>query len=197
MSNYTMSPVVNGEKKQMIVKVGDTLPIGAIIGFDTTQTIPNGWEYYAENQIKKIAPVTPPNGLLENTYGTSQTNGYAQEYINSFTNYSTTTEQVVGKWTDGKTLYRKVVTGTTGTKNISNFINLISNVEYFEMENFLINTNGVLRPYMYYIDFFDSTTVRQSIDICTYNNGIAYRVMADSVASKPFIAVFKYTKKNV
>ena len=35
-------------------------------------------------RIKKIAPVTPPNGLLENTYGTSQTNGYTQEYINNY-----------------------------------------------------------------------------------------------------------------
>lgn len=86
MSNYTMSPVVNGEKKQMIVKVGDTLPIGAIIGFDTTGTIPDGWEYYAENQIKKIAPVTPVNGNIKNTYGTSQTDTYAQEYINGIDN---------------------------------------------------------------------------------------------------------------
>lgn len=82
MSNYTMSPVVNGEKKQMIVKVGDTLPIGAIIGFDTTGTIPDGWEYYAENQIKKIAPVTPANGNIKNSYGTSQTDTYSQEYLN-------------------------------------------------------------------------------------------------------------------
>ena len=36
-------------------------------------------------RIKKIAPVTPPNGLLENTYGTSQENGYTQEYINEKT----------------------------------------------------------------------------------------------------------------
>ena len=82
MSNYTMSPVVNGEKKQMIVKVGDTSPIGGIIGYDTTQTIPDGWEYYAENQIKKIAPVTPANGNIKNSYGTSQTDTYSQEYIN-------------------------------------------------------------------------------------------------------------------
>lgn len=43
MSNYTMSPVVNGEKKQMIVKVGDTLPIGTEVDYDGT-SVPNGWE---------------------------------------------------------------------------------------------------------------------------------------------------------
>lgn len=67
----------------LVVKVGDTLPIGAIIGFDTTGTIPNGWEYYAENQIKKISPTTPANGNIENQYGTSQTNAYSEEYSNN------------------------------------------------------------------------------------------------------------------
>jgi hypothetical protein len=86
MADYYLSPVVDGETFEPLVKVGDTLPIGAIIGFDTTQTIPNGWEYYAENQIKKIAPVTPANGNIENTYGTSQENTYAQSYINTALN---------------------------------------------------------------------------------------------------------------
>ena len=88
----------NGEYKDIVVKVGDTLPIGTIIGFDTTQTIPNGWEYYAENQIKKIAPVTPPNGLLENTYGTSQTNGYSQEYINDLVNVISATTTTLSNY---------------------------------------------------------------------------------------------------
>lgn len=33
-------------------------------------------------RIKKIAPVTPANGNIENSYGTSQTDTYSQEYIN-------------------------------------------------------------------------------------------------------------------
>ena len=129
MSYYTLDPVVNGQRKQQVVKVGDTLPTGAIIGFDTTQTIPDGWEYYAENQIKKIAPVTPANGNISNQYGTSQTDTYSQDYINKFTDYSTT-EQVVGKWTNGKPIYRKVIDSTTFTTdyyyvgaNIENFVN--------------------------------------------------------------------------
>jgi len=46
MSNYTMAPVVNGEKKQMIVKVGDTLPIGAEVDYEGS-VVPNGWEEVA------------------------------------------------------------------------------------------------------------------------------------------------------
>ena len=35
-------------------------------------------------RIKKIAPVTPANGNIENSYGTSQTDTYSQEYLNEF-----------------------------------------------------------------------------------------------------------------
>lgn len=37
-------------------------------------------------RIKKIAPVTPANGNIENSYGTSQENTYSQEYINGAIN---------------------------------------------------------------------------------------------------------------
>lgn len=36
-------------------------------------------------RIKKIAPVTPANGNIKNSYGTSQTDTYSQEYINDVT----------------------------------------------------------------------------------------------------------------
>ena len=36
-------------------------------------------------RIKKIAPETPANGNIENSYGTSQTDTYSQEYINGKT----------------------------------------------------------------------------------------------------------------
>ena len=106
MSYYTLDPVVNGQRKQQVVKVGDTLPVGAIIEYDTSGTIPEGWEIYTTGKIKKIAPVTPANGILSNQYGTSDKDGYTQEYMNKVTDYSTT-EQVVGKTSDGKKIYRK------------------------------------------------------------------------------------------
>lgn len=34
-------------------------------------------------RIKKISPTTPANGNIENQYGTSQTNAYSEEYVNS------------------------------------------------------------------------------------------------------------------
>ena len=49
------------------------------------------------------------NTEIDNEYGTAINRGYSQEYINKATNYSTT-EQVIGKWINGKPLYRKVIT---------------------------------------------------------------------------------------
>jgi hypothetical protein len=107
----------------LVVKVGDTLPIGAIVEYDTSETIPNGWEIYTSGKIKKISPTTPANGNIENQYGTSQTNAYSEEYSNNtfatkdVENYSTT-ETRIGTW-DGKPLYRKVVTFNSPTGSTS------------------------------------------------------------------------------
>lgn len=72
MSNYTMSPVVNGEKKQMIVKVGDTLPIGTEIDYEGS-VVPDGWE-----EVDEITE------LLGNT-GLTQGNSY--QLSDNITNY--------------------------------------------------------------------------------------------------------------
>ena len=33
-------------------------------------------------RIRKVSPVTPANGNIENSYGTSQTDTYSQEFLN-------------------------------------------------------------------------------------------------------------------
>lgn len=104
-------------------------------------------------RIKKIAPVTPANGNIENTYETSQTNGYSQEYINKFTDYSTT-EQVIGKYL-GKPLYRKVIETTNpvvstdgGTQ--SRTIAVDPNIEFIYIESAIMisSTNTYTTPTM-------------------------------------------------
>ena len=68
-------------------------------------------------RIKKTSQYIEGGASLSNVYGTSQSNGYTQDYINGLNTYSTT-EQRIGTWL-GKPLYRKVFTGTTST-TISN-----------------------------------------------------------------------------
>ena len=79
----------NGTYKDIVVKVGDTQPIGTIVDYDGAE-VPNGWE-----------EVDDPN------------------------DYSTT-EQRVGKWIDGKPLYRKVIELTTTQNNDTKTYNLSS-----------------------------------------------------------------------
>lgn len=84
----------NGEYKDIVVKVGDTSPIGLVADYDGS-VVPDGWE-----------EVTDPN-----------------EY--------STTEQVVGKWIDGKPLYRKVITGSS--TNVDTLFNIDHNISNPEM----------------------------------------------------------------
>ena len=136
-------------------------------------------------RIKKISPTTPANGNIENQYGTSQTNAYSEEYSNntfatkdvattsanglmSSTDKAkldngevySTTEQVIGKWIDGKPLYRKTIYSTAKTGSLS-----LSNVDFLRWKNFnaFVN-NEILFPDARYIsstdklDFFVSKT---------------------------------------
>ena len=88
----------NGEYKDIVVKVGDTSPIGLVADYDGS-VVPNGWEQ-----------VDDPN-----------------EY--------STTEQVVGKWINGKNIYRKCYEFTT----LANFYNIESGKEQ------IISITGIIQ----------------------------------------------------
>ena len=64
MSYYTIDPVVNGQRKQQVVKVGDTLPVDSIIDYDG-DSVPSGWE-----QVDEVESFTYTftNGLVLNFY---------------------------------------------------------------------------------------------------------------------------------
>lgn len=74
-------------------------------------------------RIKKTSQYMQGGASLSNVYGTSDSNGYTQEYINGLETYSTT-EHRVGTWIDGKPLYSRwfstTLTGTpsSGVKRI-------------------------------------------------------------------------------
>lgn len=62
-------------------------------------------------KIRKTQQSASVIAQVNDSYSTSKTNTYSCDYINKINNYSTE-EQVVGKWIDGKPIYRKVVEGT-------------------------------------------------------------------------------------
>ena len=83
-------------------------------------------------KVKQIGTVVPNNAEILNEHSTSTKDVYACDYINNISDYSTE-EQVVGRWIDGKPLYRKVIekTNTQGSTitiphNILNIDKIIS-----------------------------------------------------------------------
>lgn len=58
-------------------------------------------------RIKKTSQYIEGGASLSNVYGTSDSNGYTQEYINNLETYSTT-ETICGTWL-GKPLYQRVI----------------------------------------------------------------------------------------
>ena len=65
-------------------------------------------------RIKKTSQYIEGGASLSNVYGTSDSNGYTQEYINSLETYSTT-EQRIGTWINGKPIYKKTFNFTVPT----------------------------------------------------------------------------------
>ena len=59
-------------------------------------------------RIKKTSQYIEGGASLSNVYGTSNSNGYTQQYINGLGSYSTD-EVRIGIWIDGKPLYRKTI----------------------------------------------------------------------------------------
>ena len=57
-------------------------------------------------RIQKTSQYIEGGASLSNVYGTSNENGYTQDYINGLETYSTT-EKRIGTWCNGKPLYRK------------------------------------------------------------------------------------------
>lgn len=142
-----------GEFKDITVKVADTLPVGTIVEYDG-DNIPNGWELVdgsgTYKKIKKTETITATNGtIVDSLAGNSKTNAPSINAVNNkFKEISTysTEEKVIGKWIDGKTLYRKTITHTITTNNQETIPHNINNLQDF------INISGNFKNnYNYYM----------------------------------------------
>ncbi len=60
-------------------------------------------------RIKKTSETTPFGGAVVNVQNDSTTDTYSCDFINENKEIYSTDEQVIGKWIDGKPIYRKVV----------------------------------------------------------------------------------------
>lgn len=78
---------------------------------------------------KTQQPSDYPSNQIHDAYSTSTTDTYTCNYINEarLEEYSTT-EKIIGKWIDGKPLYRKTITFTTMIK-MNEITSIAHNIE--------------------------------------------------------------------
>lgn len=99
-------------------------------------------------RIKKVSqptPIIPGTAQISDSYSESTTDGYSCNYINNMNDYSTNEVNTGKKWIDGKPIYRKVITGTTSTKDAAfNVAHGISNYDIMMIDNksFVKSTGG-------------------------------------------------------
>lgn len=89
--------------------------------------------YIVLNYYIKAHKTAPVTATVKNEKTTSETDVYSCNYVNNIDNkfnYSSN-EQIVGKWIDGKTLYRKVITFNYFPNNTQRVVpHYITNLQY-------------------------------------------------------------------
>ena len=136
-------------------------------------------------------PYITPSIIVDNT------EFYSQEYINKFTKYSTT-EQVVGKWINGKPVYRKVVdyypTEIIGAGGTTTNIQVPHNISNFGQ---IINCRVVTETNHVFPTLASSTgsTLTAGNAVIQVNStNIIFRIINDSWSSRHFYFILEYTK---
>lgn len=100
-----------------------------------------------------------------------------------------TTETAIGKWTDDSTIYRKVITGTTGSNDSPKNIGNIANIDK------VINIYGTLTASLQRIPLnFVYNTSQNSLYVESGN--IMLRTTASGYQSKDVIVIVEYTKTS-
>ena len=148
-------------------------------------------------QIRKVKTMTnqPAFGVVDSLNSTSKTDSLSanmgrelNEKIDTLEIYSTE-EVVIGKWIDGKPLYRKVLSSTTiSDSNVD--ITLPSNIDFMSTDKVEIKSGG----FSFFSDRY--TNANDLIQIFKFN-ATTLRVVLGSAWKSNFISaiiVIEYTK---
>lgn len=167
---------------------GDSLALNNTGG---SQPHNNVQPYLVVNYIIKATQTTPVQAQIVDGYSTSTTDGYSANYVNGLNTYSTT-ETKVGTWTDGKPIYRKVITGTLPSKNYTAFIE-INNIDTPVSEKITVDMgDSFIR--IPFINFYSSNYVYCDYYIKHADKKYYTHFTAGTYGGKPFTAIVEYTK---
>lgn len=140
-------------------------------------------------KIKKMYQGTAPENKILNTHSNSQTDVYSCDYINKLNNYSTE-EQIIGTWTDGKSVYKKTIETTCGqlqdelnNLNIKLLIDVKGNA-WTQYDHIMFINAPNPEPHAYVFGVYQNLT---NLDVAVFYNS-AY------LDSNKVICTVEYTK---
>lgn len=108
-------------------------------------------------RIKKTSQYMQGGASLSNVYGTSNENGYTQEYINKQNEYSTDEIDTGKKWIDDKPIYRKCFAFNKSSAGDA-LILIIDNLDVIVNANTYIKRSDSSGQYKNINNFFSTTT---------------------------------------
>lgn len=136
-------------------------------------------------RIKKVSQTTPIQAQVVDGYSTSTTDSYSANYVNKSNNYSTT-ETIIGKWVNGKNIYRQVYTGNNLALNSNSWTDTPVSIPggSFIIEVKIINDeNGQVMPLCGY------TTSNNKLSVLNVRSG-------DVSYSLGYSLIVEYTKST-
>lgn len=147
------------------------------------------------------APTIPTvyNGTLTiqqngTTVDTFTANSSTDKTVNIENTYSTT-EQAIGTWVDGRTVYRKVITGTTGSGNIEDVRHGITNFgTVINIYGYIHSSNGEGQPIQRVVP---DNIASYGIGVGDINaTRIVFQHPASNYKSRPYAIVMEYIKTS-
>ena len=147
------------------------------------------------------APTIPTvyNGKLTitqngTTIGEFTANQSTDTTINIEDNYSTS-EQAIGKWVDGRTIYRKVITGTTSSGNIEDVQHGITNFgTIINVYGYIHASNGESQPIQRVVP---DNIAGFGIGVGDINSTrVVFQHPASNYKSRPYAIVMEYIKTS-
>ena len=145
-------------------------------------------------RIRKIESVTATNGtIVDSLAGSSTTDAPSVNAVNNkFKEISTysTEEKVIGKWIDGKPLYRKTIEGIVSKSNENVIIGTIPNIETVAKKYGQGLSGGL---YWTDLDLKYSDTISSIIQIAKADGQII-AVFSSAFLGFPFHLTIEYTK---
>lgn len=140
-------------------------------------------------RIKKKFQGTIPENKILDTYSSSNTDTYSCNQVNKLNSYSTT-EQRIGTWIDGKSLYRKTFDVDLGTATYYEL-----NVSDLKIENVMFDTShSYFIQDIYRLQFGFYAGATDWARMYSYTNAIVLQFGNSYTSKKTAVVTIEYTK---